>query len=205
MRTPRPLVPTLALGLALVTQACAGSQTRTAARPAAAPEQLTPVSNPGGTGPRGNEVQTTDVDGNGVPEVFKYFEQVEDAERPGEKKSVLVRQDLDLNWDTKIDLWRYFGADGLVTKEEWDADYDGQIDETRFFEAGAVVRSERDSNNDGHVDLTRFFKEGKLERKETDTNGDGKVDRWEYFAGRTIERIGVDKDFDGTVDAWARN
>jgi hypothetical protein len=205
MLTRRFLGLPLTLGLALGAASCAGPRDRAGARVSTRPAAVPAVANPGGTGPKSADVRSSDVDGNGVPEVYKYFDQVDDPDRPGEKKSALVREDLDVNWDGKIDIWRYFGADGQVVKEEWDADYDGNVDETRVFEAGAVARSERDRNNDGRVDIVRFYKAGKLERKETDTNGDGKADRWEYFTGRNVDRIGVDKDFDGTVDTWAKN
>ena len=104
----------------------------------------------------------------------------------------------------KIDIWRYFNDQGLVEREEWDTDYDGNVDDTRYFEEGTIVRPERDRNNDGQADVVRYYKAGKLERKESDTNGDGQVDRWEYFTGRVLDRVGVDKDHDGTVDTWAK-
>jgi hypothetical protein len=174
--------------------------------PAGAPRTGVPSKSaqPGGTGPTTDNVRTSDIDEDGRPEVTKYYDDVPDPERPGQRKSVLVRQELDLTWDGRVDIWRYFGPDGKVTKEEWDLDYDGNVDETRFFEEGVLVRTERDQNNDGQIDVTRYYADGKLERKETDSNGDGKPDRWEYYEGRVLDRVGVDKDFDGTVDTWAK-
>lgn len=201
----RAIAPTLLLAAFL--SACGGSKERQpgvqSAAPAANVEARTQAPAGGQTGATAN-VRTSDLDNNGVPEVFKYYNTVDDPEKPGTKKTVLVRQDLDVTWDGKIDLWRYFGDDGQVTKEEWDTDYDGKVDEVRTFEAGVIVKSERDRNNDGKPDVVRFYKGGVLERKEVDGNNDGQPDRWEYYSGRVLDRVGVDKDHDGTVDTWAK-
>lgn len=194
---------TLALGIA----ACAGQNGQSEVKPMSAPPpeastKKAPV--PGGQEGATDDVRTSDIDQDGKPEVFKYYKTVSDPERPGEQKTILVRQDIDLTWDGRIDIWRYFDASGKVEREEWDTDYDGNIDETRFFENGVMVRSERDRNNDGRADMVRYYKDGKLDRKESDTNGDGQVDRWEYFTGRVLDRVGVDKDHDGSVDTWAK-
>jgi len=190
--------------------ACAGAQSPDP-EPESAPGSTSrgagPIkaATPGGSGPVTDDVRVSDIDEDGRPEVKKYYEQVPDPERPGQRKSVLVRQELDLTWDGRTDIWRYFDADGKVVKEEWDFDFDGNVDETRFFEDGVIVRAERDQNNDGQIDVVRFYAEGgKLERKETDTNGDGQPDRWEYYNGRVLDRVGIDKDHDGTVDTWAK-
>lgn len=152
----------------------------------------------------GEELRTTDVNGDGSPEVCKYYREVADPERPGQTRTLLVRQDLDLNWDGKVDITREFSPDGTVSKESWDADFDGRVDEVRTFEEGKIVRSERDQDNDGRFEVVRIYEDGKLERKETDTNGDGKPDRWEYFDGRVVDRVGVDRDFDGKPDSWTK-
>ena len=152
----------------------------------------------------GEDLQVTDVNNDGLPEVCKYYRKIDDPKRPGSKQTLLVRQVLDVNWDGKIDIKRIFGADGSVVREEWDADYDGNVDEVRLYEDGTIVRSDRDLDNDGRIEVVRYYAEGKLERKETDTNGDGQTDRWEYFKGRAVDRVGIDKDYDGKVDTWAK-
>ncbi|MGF1510113.1 MAG: hypothetical protein ACFB9M_11500 [Myxococcota bacterium] len=192
-----PLVLSLAAG-------CGGAQQTDAETPPPAGAQAEKAPRPGGSEPARGDVRTSDVDEDGQPEVTKYYEKIDDPERKGQRKSVLVRQELDLTWDGRPDIWRYFAPDGKVTKEEWDLDYDGNVDETRYFESGVIVRSERDHDNDGRIDVVRYYSDGKLERKETDSNGDGNADRWEYFEGQVLDRIGVDKDHDGTVDTWAK-
>lgn len=152
----------------------------------------------------GEELRTTDTNGDGSPEVCKYYRDVADPERPGQNRTLLVRQDLDLNWDNKTDITREFGPDGNVVKESWDTDYDGRIDEVRTFEEGTIVRAERDQDNDGRFEIVRIYEDGKLVRKEIDSNGDGKPDRWEYFEGKTVDRVGIDRDFDGKPDSWTK-
>ncbi|MCA9551183.1 MAG: hypothetical protein KC933_14200 [Myxococcales bacterium] len=210
MQISKQLILTFALAGAV--SACGGKKqsqgpsASPSATPAGASTGGAPKApKPGGGGPSSEDVRTSDLDNNGVPEVYKYYKSVPDPERPGQEKTVLIRQDIDLTWDGKIDIWRYFTPGGVVEREEWDTDYDGNVDETRFFEGGVLVRTERDRNNDGRPDVIRYYKKGVIERKESDTNGDGKVDRWEYFAGRVLDRVGIDKDHDGTVDSWAKN
>jgi hypothetical protein len=201
------VVPSIA-ALALWASACGGSKARSGgpespaksatAQPAVAKQM------PGGSEGATSNVRTADLDGDGRPEVWKYYKEGSDPDKPGEKKMIIVREDLDLNWDGRPDLWRYFDDKGQVVKEEWDTDFDGKVDEVRYFENGVIAKAERDRNNDGRYDETRYYKQGKLERKEVDTNGDGKVDRWEYYNGTTLERVGLDKDHDGTIDTWAK-
>lgn len=150
------------------------------------------------------ELRTTDSNGDGLPEICKYYKSLPDPKRPGQTHIALMQQHLDVNWDGKIDIKRTFSVEGTTTREEWDADYDGNIDEVRLFEDGLISRSDQDLDNDGHVEVIRYYQQGKLERKESDTNQDGKTDRWEYFNGQTVERIGIDENYDGTIDRWKK-
>jgi antitoxin component YwqK of YwqJK toxin-antitoxin module len=193
----------LAFGLGVLS-GCAGTQGSVDSGESAASNEVK-AAVPGGKDGKTADVRTTDVDNDGRPEVIKYYKMVDDPEKTGAQKRMLVRQDLDVTWDGRTDIWRYFDVGGKVTREEWDTDYDGNVDETRFFEGGVLVRSERDRNNDGKADVNRYYKDGVLERKESDTNGDGQVDRWEYYNGTALDRIGMDKDHDGTVDFWTKS
>jgi hypothetical protein len=191
------------------TVACAGGSAtaqgpRTATTPAVTKVAASQLPSACSTEGRTADARPSDVDGDGRPEVVKYYADVADPERPGERKLALIRQDIDLNWDGKLDVCRHFSAAGLVTKEEVDLDYDGRIDELRTFEDGQLVRAERDRNNDGRADIVRRFRGGKLVQKEIDSNDDGQPDRWEYFEGDRIDRIGFDLDHDGRVDRWAK-
>ncbi|MFP2906336.1 hypothetical protein ACLESD_14980 [Pyxidicoccus sp. 3LFB2] len=142
-----------------------------------------------------------DVNSDGKPDVWTYTVR-DDTSGPGGRR---VRQELDLNWDGRVDLTRYFDANGDPTRETLDLDYDGKVDATYFFEKGVNTRRERDVNGDGRADSFTFYEGGALVRKERDTNTDGKVDYWEYWEGGQVDRIGEDLDGDGTVDKWTRN
>ncbi|MBK8013775.1 MAG: hypothetical protein IPK13_20800 [Deltaproteobacteria bacterium] len=190
------------LAAAVGLSACATQKARDGAP--TGPTASAPAPVRGGQDGTTTDVRTSDLNNDGVPELTKYYKEVDDPAVAGKKKSVLVRQDIDMTWDGRVDIWRYFDDQGQVVREEWDTDYDGNVDETRFFENGVIVRSERDRNNDGRPDIFRYYAKGQLERKEVDTNGDGQIDRWEYFNGLTLDRVGVDKNFDGTVDTWAK-
>lgn len=152
----------------------------------------------------GNEqVAEQDVNGDGKPDIWTYTVKAKDAD--GVEQERRVRQELDLNWDGRVDLTRYFDANGDQTRETLDLDYDGKVDATYFFEKGVNTRRERDVDGDGRADSFIFYERGALVRKERDTNSDGKVDYWEYWEGGQVDRIGEDLDGDGTVDKWTRN
>jgi hypothetical protein len=81
-----------------------------------------------------------------------------------------------------VDIVHFFDADGQVTRETMDLDYDGKVDDTLYFEKGKKVRSEKDLDGDGRVDTWGYYDGSeKLSRKERDVKGSGKVDYWEYW------------------------
>ncbi|WP_141323303.1 hypothetical protein [Myxococcus sp. AB025B] len=149
---------------------------------------------------RGEHVTAQDVNGDGRPDVWTYTVDVE-----GSDTLRKVRQELDLNWDGRVDLTRYFDESGALMREVMDLDYDGKVDATYFYEKGANTRRERDFDGDGKPDSVTYYERGVLVRKERDTNGDGRVDYWEYWEKGQVDRIGEDLDGDGTVDKWTRN
>lgn len=148
-------------------------------------------------------VQTYDLHRTGKPDVWVYSVTTQDASgRPVERR---VRKEADLNGDGRVDIVYFFDADGQVTKETLDLDYDGKVDDTLYFEKGKKVRSEKDLDGDGRVDTWSFYDANeKLVRKERDVKGTGKVDYWEYWENGAIDRIGEDLDGDGQVDRWTK-
>ncbi|NVJ25402.1 MULTISPECIES: hypothetical protein [Myxococcus] len=152
---------------------------------------------------RDEHVTQLDVNGDGKPDVWTYT--VADAGANGEERFRKVRQELDLNWDGRVDLTRSFDDVGALMREVMDLDYDGKVDATYFYEKGANTRRERDFDGDGRTDSVTFYERGVLVRKERDTNADGRVDYWEYWEAGHVDRIGEDLDGDGTVDKWTRN
>ncbi|MBU8897033.1 hypothetical protein KRR26_15550 [Corallococcus sp. M34] len=152
---------------------------------------------------RDEQVTEMDVNGDHSPDVWTYSVTVKSPD--GRERERVVRKELDLNWDGKVDLTQYFDEHGEKVREVMDLDYDGKVDATYTFEKGLKVKGERDIDGDGRPDSFLFFEKGVLVRKENDNNHDGRVDYWEYWEGNQVDRIGEDVDGDGNVDKWTRN
>lgn len=152
----------------------------------------------------GERVHPLDVNADGVADVWSFSVTVTGPD--GEPVERLVRKQLDLNGDGRIDVAREYDESGRLVLEAMDLDFDGQLDQVNHYDAkGKIVRKERDLNSDGRADLWHYFEQGQLVRKERDNNGDGKIDYWEYWEEGAIDRIGEDLDGDGQVDRWTRS
>jgi hypothetical protein len=144
--------------------------------------------------------QDIDLDGDGKVEIQNFYRERADAPR------LLVRKELDLNHDTKIDIVSYFDLEGVLEREEMDSDYDGRFDWTDHYQHGVRVMSEYDTDYDGRPNVFKYYIKGDdgdvhLDRKERDEDGDGKIDVWERFAPTgEVVRTGRDIDGDGKVD-----
>ncbi len=137
----------------------------------------------------------SDLNSDKVVDVTEYFF-IE-----GEQE-VLVRKEVDVNFDRKFDVIRSFNKKRELISERMDTDFDGKVDVVSFFEATVLVRKEYDTNFDNKVDLWRFFEDNNIVKKEADLNYDGDIDYWEYFEGGKLDRVGIDRDSDGEVDDW---
>ena len=146
--------------------------------------------------------QSIDLDADKRPEIFNFYRERADAPR------LLVKKEIDLNRDGKVDVISYFDDDGVLEKEEMDGDYDGVFDWTDHYQDGWRVMSEYDTDFDGIANVWKYYtraEEGQgqpqLDRKERDTDGDGKVDVWERFNEKgEVTRTGRDTDGDGKMD-----
>ena len=152
----------------------------------------------------GNEKVTEfDLNKDGKPDIWVYTVTVKGPD--GKDVERLVRKELDINWDGKVDISRQYDEKEQLTREALDLDFDGKVDEVVFYEKGQVVRKERDLSSSGKPSLWVFYENGQIVRKERDTHGNGKVDYWEYWEGGQVDRVGEDLDGDGTVDRWTKN
>ncbi len=149
------------------------------------------------------KVTEFDLNGDKKPDVWTYTRMV--AGPDGKEVERVVRKELDINWDGKVDISRLYDEREQVSRESLDLDFDGKIDQVIFYEKGVVVRKERDLSSQGKPSLWVFYEKGQIARKERDTNGDGKVDYWEYWENNQVDRIGEDLDGDGNVDKWTKN
>ena len=124
------------------------------------------------------------------------------AQDPRAKVDQLVRKELDLNWDGRVDIVTT-STPKPVSARRWTSTTTARWTPPLLRE-GQEVRKERDLDGDGRTDSWIYYENGKLVRKERDTNGDGKVDYWEYWENGQVDRIGEDLDGDGKVDQWTK-
>jgi hypothetical protein len=168
-------------------------------------EPSTVSAKPGAPGPD-EEVLSFDVNGDGKPDMFKFYPKGKlptDPARP-ETGGAVLRKELDLNGDGKIDMWTWYAPDGSRVREAMDVDFDGKVDEVVFYEKNVRVRVEWYTAGHDKPDTFRYYEKNKLVRVERDRNADGKIDSWEYWENDQIDRIGEDNDYDGNVDHWIK-
>ncbi len=187
----------ISLAAALFSSACAGKKSSARGDDVAPPDSISVAR-------KGNEKVTQyDLNNDKRPDVWSYT--VAAKTEDGREYDRLVRKELDINWDGKIDIARTYDESEQIQSEALDLDFDGRIDQTNYYEKGVLVRKERDLDYNSRVDLWIFYEKGKIVRKERDTNNDGKIDYWEYWEGDQVDRIGEDLDGDGNVDKWTKN
>ncbi len=140
-----------------------------------------------------NEVQV-DLDGDQKADIINYY-----RESGGNK--LLLKKDVDLNRDGKIDVRSEFDEAGLRVKEEMDGDFDGRADWVDHYIQGKRSMTEVDTDFNGTFDLFKYYENGRVRRKERDTNSDARIDFWELLdEGGNVVKTGRDKDGDGSMD-----
>lgn len=151
--------------------------------------------------PANKRIVKLDLNRDDKPDVYKMFSTRDEG---GQKVEFLTCKEVDINFDGRKDVWFYYDDAGQRTREEMDLDFDGKIDLVTFRQADKIVRQELDTNFDGKSDIWRHFEGEKIARVERDSDNDGKVDYWEYYEGGALDRIGFDVDGDGKIDRWDR-
>ncbi|MFT7624457.1 MAG: antitoxin component YwqK of YwqJK toxin-antitoxin module [Myxococcota bacterium] len=141
-----------------------------------------------------------DLSGDGKADLWKVYETVTGSD--GKTGRKLVRKEMDLNFDGKLDIRQFLNADGAIYREEMDLDFDGHIDAVAHYEDGKLARRELDLSFDGKPDIFKYYEGGKLIRKERVTSNTGKVNVWEYYEGGRLVRVGRDKDGDGKPEVF---
>jgi hypothetical protein len=155
--------------------------------------------------PRRSDEKVTafDLNHDGKPDLWVYTVKSKTAD--GREYDKLVRKEMDINWDGKVDIVRYYDENEQLVKETLDLDFDGKVDQWNYYEKGVLVRKERDLDYGGKPDLWIYYEKGQIVRKERDTNHNGKVNYWEYWENGQVDRVGEDLDGDGKVDRWTKN
>lgn len=213
--------------LAVLGAGCGSSKEQTKAEepdPAAAAAAAEPIQTESDAS---GAIERIDVNGDGKPDVFKYFRLVDAAvataapDIDGKKnvksvKKVLIRKELDVNFDQRIDIVQYYegeaGKEALV-REEMDLDFDGRVDSVRHYKDGNVTLVELDLGFDGRTDTWSYYQlttgdDGKpvnrLVERRRDANGDGKIDVWEYYTKGALVKVGTDTNNDAQPDLFTR-
>ena len=151
--------------------------------------------------PEGKRVVELDLNRDKQPDVWNlYASKIEG----GAKVDLMSCKAIDLNFDGRRDVWKYYNDAGSLVREEMDLDFDGRIDLVTIRRAGKIHKQEMDTNYDGKTDIFKHFEEGQLVRVDRDSNYNGKIDYWEYYEGGQLDRIGYDRDGDSRVDHWDR-
>lgn len=147
-------------------------------------------------------VRTYDLNHDHKPDDWKTYKLVHDPQDPTKTTEVLVKRELDTNFDGKIDVTTWYDEDGSKVKEAFDLDYDGKVDVIDTYEKNVLVRKQTLRGGPGNQ--VAFYEGGKKVRVERDARGAGKVDTWEYYEGGKLQRVGEDVDGDGIVDRWTK-
>lgn len=201
MMTMNRLLPFAgALALCMALGACKSTSKKTEIKPAM---RAIPVS--GESRLEDGTIQRTYDDNNdGLSEVTKFFVEEADPDDPTELTRRLVRMQLDVNSDGKINVLRYYNKRRKLEREELDQDLDGRIDIISFYDNGELAKKQTLQKDSDKIESTRFYAGGTLLRLERDMSGDGLVDYWEYYEQGVLDRIGRDFNADGRADSWQK-
>ena len=153
-------------------------------------------------GSQGHYLELYDLNGDGEADLWKVH-----TETPGETEEAvpvrqLIRKDMDLNFDGKVDVRQHLDAQLVVVREVMDLDFDGTFEAVVYYEAGILTRRELDLNFDGKPDVVKHYVDGKLVRKERSSRSSGVMDTWEYYESGRLMRIGRDRDGDGQPEVF---
>ena len=120
---------------------------------------------------------TSDKNNDGIPDLWKYT-------FPG-SEAIEIRA-VDLNHDGREDIRTYFDVKGNITKEEFDGDFDGNVDIIDYYANNKRIESHIDTNTDMIFDVFRFYNNDVLKREEIDSNHDNSIDiRYNYNSDGT--------------------
>lgn len=215
--------------------ACGGSKEQTKAADKAEGAEKGGETGPGTANAAPVQVETdgntmierVDINNDGKPDVFKFYrladmaapapaEEGKDPKVVKSAKRTLIRKEMDINFDQRIDIVEYYEGDAgkeQKVREELDLDFDGRVDSTNHYKDGNLTLVEQDLGFDGKVDTWKYYQMtttddnkpiNRLVERRRDTNGDGVVDVWEYYTKGNLVKVGKDTNADGAPDQFVR-
>ncbi len=107
----------------------------------------------------------------------------------------LIMQVFDLNGDGRMDMAKFFSGK-IVTKAEFDLDYDGKVDDVSEYDSktGELVKK---TISQGATNLWKYWHKGELRLMEIDRNNDKKPDMWIHYRKDKVVKTEVDSNYDG--------
>jgi hypothetical protein len=100
-----------------------------------------------------------DLNRDGKPDAYQFVV----VENDGNTR--VVRKEIDVNFDGRIDLIRSLDDRGELVEERIDGDFDGRIDVVILFQKGIIAEKRYDTNFDGATDMWRYFEKGAVVRE----------------------------------------
>lgn len=182
--------PFFAIALALAVGACGGSNNEAKGPGGEVGKRDTTVTHEDCAIESGEKL---DANGDGKPDVWI-------VKADGKE----VCRAVDLNFDTRVDAYTYFDANGQLRRRERDYDHDGKIEEISIYRGGSLVEQQRATTLAGKLDTWQYYSSGKIAKAERDSDGDAIIDQWwEFTTHEKCPLIHSDVDGDGRPDPGA--
>ncbi len=124
-----------------------------------------------------------------VTAYFVFEKKINDLNRK------LIMHVFDLNGDGRMDMAKFF-TNKVVTRAEYDLDYDGKVDDVSEYDAktGELVKK---TISQGGSNLWKYWHKGELRLTEMDRNNDKKPDMWIHYRKDKVVKTEVDANYDG--------
>jgi hypothetical protein len=140
----------------------------------------------------GANVDAVDVNNDGTPDIRHVLDN-------GRRRCT----EIDMNFDGRVDVVRFFEADGqTLLREEHDFDFDGRFDQIAVYEAGQLTHKELDTNFNDRIDTWLWCQDGRVSRAERDRTNSGRVDTWEVYERGILTEARYDDDNDGEPEKF---
>jgi hypothetical protein len=150
----------------------------------------------------GIKLDKGDMNGDGKTDVWKYTKDIA-GNSPGEINTIIVKKEADLNFDGRKDVLIEFDELERMTREVFDFDFDGIIDQENHYQDNKIKEKWIYSPTSQKVFIWKYFENGALSKVKQDSNGDGLADNCEdWFKGQRLIRKGRDTTKDGECDEW---